>query len=358
MPINEDSNGRNRYDPTKRIRGTLGSGFTRNAEADALSKLNVIANTSAIRTEESVGVNDSNNGRVKVDRFNVIHTNPSTPFTPAKSIDEVTRRLYSKDNLKKNVFFGHKGDDIRLPIINNVLGEIPSIVVNNAVRNSLESGKIDSKTIWTIGFGTIGQFGIDTFTRFNTVEYNKYFDNLEFSKADISVINKTAILENVKFSGVKIAKEIVAPTVVKFALNKFLPKKATENSVYKVLMNDVNIPRMLTSVTGTLMYNKYANKVVEKAYKADSKLVDVARAAAVKEIKSRISISEMNVECIGNLALRVSDLVSTKHKATVIKPSVTEAIATKVEKKPVKKVETKETSVSTKKSATTKKTVA
>lgn len=309
MPINEDENGRNRFDPSKRIRGTLGDKFVESAESDAFSKLKLVANASGIRSDEKPEDISTNNG-VKVNRFNIFHTNQNTPFTPAKSIDEVTRRLYSKDTKKHNVLFGYEGEDKKLPIINDIIGEIPMVVTNSVVRNGLKRGSFNTKDIGIFGAAAGAQFGIDVITRLNTVEYNKYFENLEFSKEDVNIINRVGMLENIKFSAVKLAKEVIAPTAIRMALNKFLPDSIKNNTAYKVAVNDLNAPRVATSVVGSIIYNQYAKKVVDKAYKADSTIKDVAKACAVKDLTSRRAISELNVEAIGNVGLRLSDYVS------------------------------------------------
>lgn len=353
MPINEDSQGRNRFDPTKRIRGTLSKEFTESAEAEALQKLALVANSSGIRSEEKSEDKNDNNG-VKVNRFNVFHTSDEVPFTPAKSINAITQRLYARTGEKKfNIsILGYKNSDIKLPIINNIVGEIPMAITSGIAHNALEKGKITGNDVIGFGLGSVAQFGIDIFTRFNTVEYNKYFENLSFSKSDVSVINKTAFVENAKFSGLKVAKEIVAPTVIRFVLNKFLPKSVTENTIYKVAVNDINVPRLVTSVTGSIIYNSYAKKVIDKAYKADSNIGDVARACAVKELKSRVAISELNIEAGYNLVTRLSNFVADKknEKPVVAKPKISNRTVTV--KKPEAKMETaKSATTSTKKVA-------
>lgn len=363
MPINEDSNGRNRFDPSKRIRGTLSKEFTERVEAEALSKLKLVANSAGMRSEEKTEENRTLNEGVKVNRFNILHTSENKPFTPAKSIDAVTQRLYAKGNLNvrkvKFSVLGNKGDDIKLPIINNIIGEIPSIIVNNSTRNVLENDKIQTKDVVSIGLGTASMFGIDMMTRFNTVEYNKYFDDLDFSKNDVNVINKVAISENAKFSGLKVVNEVVAPTAIRFILNKLVPKNVKNNLAYKMIVNDLNLPRILTSVGGKIAYNQYAKKVVDKAYKADSNIRDVARACAVTELKSRYAISELNVEAIVNIGLRISDSINNrKDNRIVSKPDLSFKKTTVLVKKPVVKKEVQKKEVSKGKATPSGKKVA
>lgn len=359
MPINEDSSGRNRFDPTKRIRGTLSKEFTESAEAEALRRLALVANSSAIRSDEKPEVETNNNG-VKVNRFNVVHTGNYTPFTPAKSIDAVTQRLYSRTGGDKKFHFsinGYKGDDIKLPIINNTVGLIPSVTCDVIVRTALENKNVNTKTILGFGTSSVMMFGIDMFTRFNTVEYNKYFDNLDFSPTDIGIVNRSAVIENLKFSGLKVAKEMVLPNVIRFAMNKFLPEKVTDNTIYKVIVNDINVPRVVTSVTGSIIYNKYANKVINKAYKANSNISDVARACAVRELQSRASTSELNLEAIGNVGNRLVDYISeqitVKKNMKNILDSGKEIVISKPKISERKVVVNKKPTSKTKKNATT-----
>lgn len=315
MPINEDANGRNHFDPSKRIRGTLGKDFVEGAEADAFAKLSLVANASGMRSEEKPEDISTNNG-VKVNRFNIYHTSNNVPFTPAKSVDAVSQRLYSKDNQKKNLILGYKNDDIKLPIINNILGTIPTLGFNYVKHNGLENG-FKTSDIGKLGLFAGAQFGIDALTRFNTVEYNKYFADLDFSKADISVINHTAFVENLKFSAAKIVKDMVAPTAISMALNKFLPKTVTSNTIYKVAVNDVNLPRVATSVIGSIIYNQYAKKVYDKAFKVESSIKDVAKACAIKDIMSRKAISELGIEAVFNVGNRLADIVANKTSKTI-----------------------------------------
>lgn len=360
MPINEDSRGHNKFDPTKRIRGTLTKEFTEQVEAGALEKLAMVANSAAIRSDEKP--EDGNvNGGVKVNRFNIVHTSEQKPFTPAKSIDAVTQRLYAKTGEKKiNLsLIGNKGDNPVLPIINNVLSEGTSLYINKVTRDALETGKFGVSDIAKFGAGAIAEFGIDSVTRLNTVEYNKYFENLDFSEADIKVINNTALIENAKYSGLKAAKEVIVPNLIRLGLNKVLPEKVKNNVAYKIAVNDLNIPRIATSVTGSIVYKQYAKKTVEKAYKADSTIKDVAKACAVKEISSRITLSETNVEGLVNLGLRLSDIVNSATTKTkfVEKPNLnkpTTVKKTEVKTQPTaKKAEPKKTNAtsSTKKVA-------
>lgn len=348
MPINEDSRGHNKFDPTKRIRGTLTKEFTEKVEAGALEKLAMVANSAAIRSDEKPEDGNTNGG-VKVNRFNIVHTSEHKPFTPAKSIDAVSQRLYSKTGEKKiNLsLIGNKGDNPVLPIINNVLSEGASLYINKVTRDALENNTFEVSDIAKLGAASVAEFGIDTLTRFNTVEYNKYFENLDFSEADIKVINNTAFVENAKYSGLKIAKEVIAPNLIRLGLNKILPEKVKNNVAYKIAVNDLNVPRILTSVAGTIGYKQYVKKTVDKAYKADSTIKDVAKACAVKEISSRITLSETNVEGIVNLGLRLSDIVSSATNKTkfVAKPKIeVKPAVKKVESKPAaKKAESKKT---------------
>lgn len=351
MPINEDENGRNRFDPSRRIRGTLGDRFVESAETDAVSKLKLVASASGMRSDEKSEEISTNNG-VKVNRFNIFHTTSNVPFTPAKSIDSVTQRLYSKADQKKNLILGYKNDDFKLPIINNLLGIVPSFGANAVIRNGLENG-FNKSDIAKFGIFAGAQFGIDSITRLNTVAYNKYFENLEFSKEDVKVINRTGFVENVKFSAFKLAKDVIAPTAIRLVLNKVLPEKIKNNTGYKVAVNDLNTPRILTSTIGSVIYNQYAKKTIDKAYKADSTIKDVAKACAVKDLSSRMSVSELGVDGLVNVGSRLSEYITRKinqkNYETLIKPVLDSGKEIVISKPKVEKTKPTETK---KKSAT------
>ena len=208
MAINEQ-NGRNVFDPSKRIRGKLGDEFVQEAENNAFDKLKLVASASGMRST-SENNNEESNENVKVNRFNVVHSSSEVPFTESSTLNVISRRMYQNLNGKKNIILGYKDSDNKLPIINNVLGVIPGFINNNLVRTVTEAGKMTTNQV--IGFGacTLGQFGFETLTRLNRSSYNKNFDGLKLTKNDTKVINKVAFVESAKRAGLEIVKETVA----------------------------------------------------------------------------------------------------------------------------------------------------
>ena len=65
MAINEQ-NGRNVFDPSKRIRGKLGNDFIQEAENDAFDKLKLVASASGMR---STSENNSNENEENVNQL-------------------------------------------------------------------------------------------------------------------------------------------------------------------------------------------------------------------------------------------------------------------------------------------------
>lgn len=307
--INE-SNGRNVFDPSKRIKGSLGDNFMNEASENALEKLKLVANTSAMRAPEDDDLKMKEN--VKNPRFNITHTSDEVPYTPSKSIEAVTRKLYSLEYQKKNFILGYSKEDHKLPIINNVVGMIPTIVSNSAIRNVLETDKMSAKDGLIFGASTVSKFAIDTLTGLNKVEYNKKFEGLNFSKRDYKSINRVAFIESAKKAGVNVVKDTLVPSIVRVALNKALPKKVTENPVFKIAVNDLNAPKIASSILGNVLYGKYAEKVVQKGFKANASVIDVARSAAVIDLSSHTTVSELGVEGLINVGFRLSDIVNSK----------------------------------------------
>ena len=58
MAINEQ-NGRNVFDPSKRIRGKLGNDFIQEAESDAFDKLKLVASASGMRSTSENNSDDT-----------------------------------------------------------------------------------------------------------------------------------------------------------------------------------------------------------------------------------------------------------------------------------------------------------
>ena len=307
MAINEQ-NGRNVFDPSKRIRGKLGDEFVQEAENNAFDKLKLVASASGMRST-SENNNEESNENVKVNRFNVVHSSSEVPFTESSTLNVISRRMYQNLNGKKNIILGYKDSDNKLPIINNILGVIPGFINNNLVRTVTETGKMTTNQV--IGFGacTLGQFGFETLTRLNRSSYNKNFEGLKLTKNDTKVINKVAFVESAKRAGLEIVKETVAPTVIKLTLNKFMPEKVKNSLGYKIAVEDLNASRIVTSTVGSICYNQYAKKVIDKGFKANATIYDMARSCAVSELNSRVSVSNFGVESVGNVMMRVSDIV-------------------------------------------------
>lgn len=344
--INE-ANGRNTFDPSKRIRGSLGDNFVSEANENALEKLKLVANTSAMRAPENDEIKMEEN--VKNPRFNITHTSDQVPYTPSKSIEAVTRKLYSYEYHKKN-FLGYSKEDHKLPIINNVVGLIPTIIGDSTIRTVLETNKMSAKDGLKFGASTVSKFAIDTLTGLNKVEYNKKFEGLNFSKKDYKTINRVAFIESAKKAGVNVVKDTLVPTVAKVILNKALPKKVTENTIFKIAINDVNTLKIGSSIVGNILYSKYAEKVVDKGFKANASVVDVARSSAVIDLASRTTLSEIGVEGLINVGLRLSDIVNSKHEKKVDKTieSVSD-LAKSVVKTPEVKTTVKKVTPSSKK---------
>ena len=360
MAINEE-NGRNVFDPSKRIRGKLGNEFVQEAENNAFDKLKLVASASGMRST-SENNSDDTEENVKFNRVNIVHSSSEKPFTESSTLKVISRRMYNNFSDKKNFILGYKHADNKLPIINNMIGVIPGFITNDIVNNVISNKSLSTNQIVKFGACSIGQFGFESLTRLNRDSYNKNFEGLKLSKNDSKVINKVAFVESVKRAGLEVAKETVAPTAIRIALNKFMPEKVKNSLAYKLAVEDLNVTRIVTSTVGSICYNQYTKKVVEKGFKADATIYDMARSCAVTELNSRISVSNLGLESIGNVAVRVSDIVKGKKEEKVSEKPIESAIKfidlTEIseipEVKPVKKEETtkKETA---KKPKTTKK---
>lgn len=357
MAINEE-NGRNVFDPSKRIKGKLGGEFVQSAESDAFEKLKLVATSSGMRAT-SENNNDSDSENVKFGRVDIVHSSKDKPFTESSTLKVISRRMYTNFADKKNLVLGYKQADHKLPIINNVIGVIPSLVTNNVINNVIGTNKMSGSHVATFGVCAIGQFGFETLTRLNRNSYNKNFEGLNLTDTDTKVINKVAFVESVKRAGLEVAKETVVPTVIKLALNKFMPESVKNSIGYKIAVEDLNTPRIVTSTVGSICYNQYAKKIIDKGFKADATISDMARSCAVSDLKSRISVSNLGVESVGNVIMRVSDIVKTKkeqkNEPTIeIKPAnVTKKVETPKENVKKSSVETpkKTTKTSPKKAA-------
>ena len=315
MAINEE-NGRNVFDPSKRIRGKLGNDFIQEAENDAFDKLKLVASASGMRST-SENNSDENEESVKFNRVNIVHSSSEKPFTESSTLKVISRRMYNNFSDKKNFILGYKHADNKLPIINNMIGVIPGFITNDIVNNVISNKSLSTNQIVKFGACSIGQFGFESLTRLNRDSYNKNFEGLKLSKNDSKVINKVAFVESVKRAGLEVAKETLAPTAIRIALNKFMPEKVKKSLAYKLAVEDLNVARIVTSTVGSICYNQYTKKVVEKGFKADATIYDMARSCAVTELNSRISVSNLGLESIGNVAIRVSDIVKAKKEEKV-----------------------------------------
>ena len=88
-----------------------------------------------------------------------------------------------------------------------------------------------------------------------------------------------------------------------------MSEKVKNSLGYKIAVEDLNASRIVTSTVGSICYNRYAKKVIDKGFKANATIYDMARSCAVSELNSRVSVSNFGVEGVGNVMMRVSDIV-------------------------------------------------
>lgn len=268
MAINENNEGRNVFDPSKRIRVALGEEFTTDLQADATRRLAAaMASASVIRSpgELEIDPQEENMKRLRDIHSKITHTNPIKPNpvqneVPVNHMENMepeerakTRsvafmdserecsKLIEKKSFVENVVRKTTGFGIHDSATENVAHAIALGLKNFASCASADAIETTfrMKNDKNVGIAVGVSAGVDaivtSWTAGNGARISKIFDPDVITSTEAQNISKTIAKEKVKYGIQHAVAAVVAPAVVKYGINKCVGEKIENNKVAQVL---------------------------------------------------------------------------------------------------------------------------
>ena len=247
MAINE-VNGKNVFDPGKRIRQAIGLNEANKMNLEALSRLGAAA-TNPVR----VGVPDEKINYAK----QIVHTNPMRPdnYNPPEEL----LQDYYKEPVKT------KQTGTLLPVMGKGL---TGLLVNTVVESSMKSDNLKDTFIGTAVASAIDVAG-SLFASHNRVTLNTVKTTTSYPLD----VKKQFNSERVKYTTQHLGASVLAPVAIKIALDKFLPEEIKEKTEVKFATSFgvlSTLGRGALSIARTLS-NKSAEKNILREMKAVEK---------------------------------------------------------------------------------------
>ena len=254
MSINENENGKNEFDPTKKVRAVLGDDFVDEVEADALAKLSAASKAAVVSKNvyEEPG-SEAAKPMGPADWVKQIkHTNPIVKQNEEKFINETdegvevrrmtgieeARKLHEEfvckkgliTNVKSGVFGinpGSSTSETVTSIVNTAVRSFCGFTANDVIETSFSMN--DNKKLLTgIGVGAvldiIGSYGATV----NNKTLNKFFNENNITKAESDIINAEICKEKIKYTAEHLAAAIVIPAAAKFGIDKLVKEKNSD----------------------------------------------------------------------------------------------------------------------------------
>ena len=256
MAINDG----NTIDPSRRIRAVLGEEFTANVEADALNRI-----VSQANVEGNVKSNNPT-GPVRNDKFDasdyvnrIVHstkvgvngvkphpvTNASRNEALNKTFMQFKSTIMMEDRPKSaKVVMKLTGFDkakSRAENITNAGCALANVSTGAALQYISDSylhkpENFNTKNILGVGIvGSMVDFASSYWFSGNKDTVEGLFDPNNISSAEADLINKAINKEKFKYAAEHVGFGFIAPFAASNAFNKFLPEKAKNNNVVKVL---------------------------------------------------------------------------------------------------------------------------
>lgn len=260
MAINS-INGKNVFDPSRRIKAALGEEYAENVKQEAIERLSQAMASSGIRKrDEYIEENEEENNDMRLRdlvRKNTTHTNPSEQTIAkdkAYNADETLKLrqegIVKSQKMLNNMLCGkstvnkvvkmttgygtdcNKSENIR-QAINSSVRNISTWIVNDAVETTMRLN--NSKYI---GLATAIGAGVDFIANAgwagNTTRVKNLFDPNVITQSEINDVNKTISKEKVKYGLQHAAAAVVAPAAIKYGINKIVGKKFENNKLYNI----------------------------------------------------------------------------------------------------------------------------
>ena len=386
--INSNVGGGHTFDPSKRIRASLGDEFVASVETEAIERLAEAMATNAKKsdgnTEEYVEENNDMGG-IRSMFNNIKHTTPKADELKAANAERVEQKLQQFENtpnpitakptMLENVVRATTGLGIKdskkhnlAQITSNAIRAAGSFVTTDAMETTFRFNRYRDDKIKNVGIAAgvssaidfaatyLGSANIDRVTKLITD--TGVYDYSYLTMEDMATIKKVANKEKLVYAAEHVAASIAAPTVAKLLLSKFIGDDKLESSTLLKSATSFGALSTVSKLGLTAIRNVVANKTTPNHPTDLTAMAKVAAKVAINEQLDPTLVGTIAGSIVGYNSVEFEN--PTKSKLQEFKdkaiPVVGETIMVPVEdsvakSEPTSKVETE---VKTTKSKTTK----
>ena len=377
--INSNVGGGHTFDPSKRIRATLGDDFVSSVQEEAIERL---AEAMATNAKKSDGVTpetemgDENMGKVREMFNNIKHTTPKVENTVREEsgVQEMEKEEIGYKPTKMETFvrattgFGIKDSKKHniSQLISNVIRNGGALVTTDVMETTFKFNRYRDDKIKNIGLASGISSAIDfASTYFGSANINRVtklitetgvYDYGYLTLEDSEIIKKVVNKEKLIYAAEHTTASVIIPTVAKLLINKYVGEDKIEKS---------NILKCATSFGSLSTVSKLGltairNITEKKTSDNPTDLTEIAKTAAKVSINEQIDptlVGTIAGSIIGYNSVEFQNPTKAKlqeFKSKMVVPVAGETMVLPVEEKPVEAPKVENTEEKTSKPKTTK----